>query len=107
MRISTLQKKLVKVSDIHANSLDIARDGDWYILKLHEEIGKLTKAHLARSKRSRHKSIAQNGNISAEIIGQEIADVYAHTMSLANNYGRDIVAEIEKKWPRYLTPTEN
>lgn len=102
MRISTLQKKLVKVSDIHANSLAIARDGDWYILKLHEEIGALAKAHLARSKRSRHKSVIQDGKF-----GKEIADVYAQTMTLANNYGRDIVAEIEKKWPRYLTPAEN
>ncbi len=101
-----VQEKIVAVSDIYARKFDIERDGDWYILKLHEEIGELTKVHLENTMRSRKSNIKADAKEIVENLGEEIADVYAHTLLLANHYGVDIAKEVERKWLRYLTPSE-
>lgn len=101
-----VQEKIVAVSDIYARKFDIERDGDWYILKLHEEIGELTKVHLENTLRSRNSNTISDPKEIIENLGEEIADVYAHTLLLANHYGVDIAKEVERKWLRYLTPSE-
>lgn len=99
-----IQEKVVAVSDIYASKFNIDRDGDWYILKLHEEIGELTKIHLENTNRRRDSENLKDPKGIIANLGEEIADVYAHTLLLANHYGVDIAKEVERKWLRYLAP---
>ncbi len=47
MDLKTITKKVVMVSDQYEKNCDIKRDADWYILKLHEEVGELTQNYLS------------------------------------------------------------
>ena len=42
-----------RVSDVYANKFGIKRDDDWFILKIQEELGELTAAHLKLTQRAR------------------------------------------------------
>lgn len=44
--LSSLSDLVARVSDAYAQRNGIARDDDWYLLKLHEELGELTAEYL-------------------------------------------------------------
>ena len=96
MDISELTAQVERVSRTYAAHLGITRDADWHLLKLHEEIGELTQAHLMRTGRARAKGL------SAEEIETsfraEIADVLCHVLLLAHHDGVDLTEEVERKW---------
>jgi NTP pyrophosphatase (non-canonical NTP hydrolase) len=82
MKIKDFQKR-IKDNFFHKDS---RRGGEKTYLWLIEEIGELSSAIL-------HKNI--------ENIGEELADVVAWTVSLANIYNIDLEAELEKKYPPF------
>ncbi len=93
---------VARVSDIYAQRNDIARDDDWYLLKLQEELGELTAEYLKLSGRGRLKGAAP-----AEIrmaLEDEAADVLAMLLLFAHNNRIDLEAALERKWFRHLPP---
>ncbi len=91
---------VAQVSDIYAERNDIARDNDWYMLKLQEELGELTAEYLRSSGRGRMKGAdADAVRIALE---DEAADVLAMLLLFARNSGIDLAAALERKWFKYL-----
>ena len=91
---------VAQVSDIYADIFNIERDGDWFMLKLQEELGELTAEHLRLSKRGRIK-----GRSEAEISAardDEAADVLAFLLLYARHHEIDLQAALERKWFDYL-----
>lgn len=96
MDIKTLTDEVEHISRACASRFEINRDDTWFLLKLQEEVGELTQAHLMRTGQARTK-----GMTAEEIDGafrSVVADVLAHTLLLAWHHGIDVDAEIERKW---------
>ena len=91
---------LAQVSDIYAERNDIARDNDWYMLKLQEELGELTAEYLRSSGRGRMKGADADAVRIA--LADEAADVLAMLLLFARNSGIDLAAALERKWFKYL-----
>lgn len=91
---------VAEVSDTYASRNDIARDDDWYLLKLQEELGELTAEFLKSTGRGRLKGAA-----TAEIrqaMEDEAADVLAMLLLFARHNQIDLDAALERKWFQYL-----
>ena len=91
---------VAQVSDIYADRNQVARDDDWYLLKLQEELGELVAEYLRSSGRGRLKGAdAQALRMALE---DETADVLAMVLLFARNNGIDLDAALERKWFKYL-----
>ena len=95
-----LSALVAQVSDIYAERNDIARDNDWYMLKLQEELGELTAEYLRSSGRGRMKGADADAVRIA--LADEAADVLAMLLLFARNSGIDLAAALERKWFKYL-----
>ncbi|WBQ02787.1 pyrophosphatase [Kribbella sp. CA-293567] len=96
VEISALSERVEKLSARYAEVLEIERDGDWFLLKLQEEVGELTQAYLQVTGRARTK-----GRTDAEIrdaFRLEFADVFCQLLLLARHCEVDVPREIERKW---------
>jgi NTP pyrophosphatase (non-canonical NTP hydrolase) len=94
--IRELTAQLEHVSQVYASRFGIDRDSNWQILKLHEEVGELTQAHLTRQGQARSKGLG-----AAEIDAMfraEVADVLSHVLLLTHHHGIDVVEEVARKW---------
>lgn len=100
MKLIEISDKLSTVCDIYADKFNIQRDDDWYILKIQEELGELSSAHLKLTQRARIgeqsiKDLEKN-------LEEEVADVIAMTLLFARNKGIDVEKAISSKWFQYL-----
>lgn len=100
MKIQKMTKKLAQVSDIYSKKFSIERDEDWFILKIQEELGELSSAHLKLTHRGRigkksKRSLEQN-------LEDEIADVLAMTLLFAEKKGIDAERALKRKWLKHL-----
>lgn len=98
--LSELTAKVARVSDTYARVCDIARDDDWYVLKLQEEVGELVAEYLRLSGRGRRKGMSDADIRTA--LEDEAADVLAMVLLLARNADIDLVGALERKWFKYL-----
>nr|WP_295886125.1 MazG nucleotide pyrophosphohydrolase domain-containing protein [uncultured Devosia sp.] len=98
--LADLTALVAEVSDTYAARNDIARDDDWYLLKLQEELGELAAEYLRSTGRGRLKG-ADPAAIRAAM-EDEAADVLAMLMLFARNNGIDLDAALERKWFQYL-----
>lgn len=96
-QLESLKNEIVKVSNLYSQNFKIERDKDWYILKLQEEMGELSKAYINYTGRGKSK----DGNFKKELI-EELADVFAHLILLCDSLGVDIDEAIQQKWLRHL-----
>jgi len=55
MNIKDLTKEVEEVSKIYSKRFNIDRDGNWFVLKLQEEMGELIQSYLMMIKQGRHK----------------------------------------------------
>lgn len=76
LTLPALTERVEAVSALYARKFGIARDPDWFVLKLAEETGELTQAYLAA----------------------EVADVLAHLLLLARSQGIDVERAVREKW---------
>jgi NTP pyrophosphatase (non-canonical NTP hydrolase) len=86
-----------RVSDIYARNFAIARDDDWYLLKLQEELGELAQAHLRLSSRGR-------GEASEHDRADEAADLMCQLLLYARRFDIDLDAAVRRKWLTWLEP---
>lgn len=100
MNLKEISDQLGKVSDLYAQKFSIRRDEDWFVLKMQEELGELTAAHLKLTQRARLGTQTQ-----AELeknLQDEIADVLALTLLYAKFRGVDAEQALKNKWFKYL-----
>jgi len=98
--LSELGALVAQVSDMYAERNDIARDDDWYLLKLQEELGELTAEYLKGTGRGRMKGAdAPDIRLALE---DEAADVLAMLLLFAQNNRIDLDAALERKWFKHL-----
>ncbi|MFB9949567.1 pyrophosphatase [Rhizobium puerariae] len=96
--LTALAEILEDISRRYAETFSIERDGDWFALKLQEEVGELTAAWLRATSRSRR---ASDDDENFQNLGDEIADVIGHALLMARHNGIDIDAAIARKWLVY------
>jgi NTP pyrophosphatase (non-canonical NTP hydrolase) len=100
MNLKEISEKLGRVSDIYAQKFEIRRDDDWFVLKIQEELGELSSAHLKLTQRARIGSETKND--LEQNLKDEIADVIALTLLFAKHKGIDVEQALENKWFKYL-----
>jgi len=84
------------ISRVYERLYGVQRTDDWLVLKLHEEVGELTQAYLARSGRSRDRGPGVD-----EAFRAELADVLAQLLLVARRFDVDLEAEVDRKWFRW------
>jgi NTP pyrophosphatase (non-canonical NTP hydrolase) len=91
-----LQRRFEAASAGYAAANGLTRDPDWFVLKMHEEIGELTQVWNKLSGRGR-----RHGRSEAELrasLADETADLLGHVLLFAEQNGLDLAAAIERKW---------
>ncbi|MEM7333814.1 MAG: pyrophosphatase [Chloroflexota bacterium] len=100
MDLIKLTKQVEQISAIYANKFAVERDGNWFMLKLSEELGELTQAYLKVQKQARIGEVAE-----AELMirfEDEMADVLGQLLLLANHFEVDLETAVQRKWLRWL-----
>ena len=95
MELNSLQRDVLRISDIYAAEHGIERSGDWALLKVQEELGELTAEHLRMSGRAR-------GAADADKLGDEAADVLGMLLISCDRAGVDIEQAMQRKWLHWL-----
>jgi NTP pyrophosphatase (non-canonical NTP hydrolase) len=96
MNLRLLEDDLEVVSRPYAERFGIDRDDNWFLLKLHEEVGELTQAFLMRAGQARDKGLSP-----AELdrdFRAELSDVLAQVLIMARHFDVDVQSELEHKW---------
>ncbi|MEU4603142.1 hypothetical protein AB0F43_09205 [Kribbella sp. NPDC023972] len=57
MELGELAERLEKISARYEERVGFARNADWFLLKLQEEVGELTQAYLQHTGRGRSKGV--------------------------------------------------
>ena len=83
-------------SSAYAATNDIARDADWFLLKLQEEMGELTQAWNRLTGRGRAKG--RSPEEMERDLADETADILGHVLLFARRHEVDLAAAIERKW---------
>ncbi len=98
--LNSLMEKCETVSSKYARNNSIDRTQDWFLFKLQEELGELTKAYVNVKGlgRKTEKSAAQ----LKDELGQELADVLGHVLLFAKHNSIDLDEAINVKWLKYL-----
>jgi NTP pyrophosphatase (non-canonical NTP hydrolase) len=100
--LAELTALVAEVSDLYASRQNIARDDDWYMLKVQEELGELTAEYLRSTGRGRLKG-AEPAAIR-QALEDEAADLLAMLLLFARNNRIDLDAALQRKWFKYLGP---
>ncbi|WP_377295896.1 pyrophosphatase [Rhizobium sp. SGZ-381] len=80
----------------YAEAHGVTRDPDWFVLKLHEEVGELTQSWNRLSGRGRPKG--RSVEDMQRDLADEAADVLGHILLFAHANGLDLAAAVERKW---------
>ena len=99
MELADAQREIEVISRVYGRLFGVERTDDWLVLKLHEEVGELTQAFLTRSGRTRDRGLTPEQTDAA--MRDELADVLAHLLLLAERFGVDLDDALERKWFRY------
>lgn len=94
MELSAAQTEVEAISRAYARIHGIDRTDDWLLLKLGEELGELIQASLAHAGRSRRSATEAD-------VADELADVLAHVLLIAERRGVDLSAALESKWGQW------
>ena len=96
MDTNKLTEELEKVSQKYTEVFKVKRNGDWYILKLQEELGELIQSYLMMIGQARPKG--KTPEQMREEFNKEVADVFCHTLLLAKFHNVDLEKEVREKW---------
>jgi NTP pyrophosphatase (non-canonical NTP hydrolase) len=97
MTLAEVSDAAARISDIYAGKYGIARDDDWFLLKLQEELGELAQAHLRLSSRGRGEATEQQR-------ADEAADVLCQLLLYFRRFGIDPEEAVRRKWLSWLEP---
>lgn len=98
--LKEITDKVKRVADTYADKCNIARNDDWYLLKLTEELGELTQNYLTLTGRARDKGLT-NRQVKQEL-AQEASDVLGMLLLFCDHNQIDLEQAIKDKWFQYL-----
>jgi NTP pyrophosphatase (non-canonical NTP hydrolase) len=101
--LAELTALVAEVSDTYASRNAIARNDDWYVLKMQEELGELVAEYLKTTSRGRHKG-ADAATIR-QALEDETADLLAMLLLFARHNHIDLGTALDRKWFQYLGRT--
>lgn len=101
MNLEQISEKLQTIIDGYGARFGIERGADWYMMKLQEELGELTAAHLQLTRRGRPKG--RSAEEIARNLQEEVADVLAMTLLFARHQGIDAEKALAEKWFKFLS----
>ncbi len=104
MKLKKLTEELEKVAIIYSKKYKIKRTGDWYMMKIQEELGELSSAYLKTTKRARTKKKTQAE--LQENFKEEFADVLSMLLLFARHQKIDMDKAVQEKWLSYLDKPE-
>jgi NTP pyrophosphatase (non-canonical NTP hydrolase) len=94
--LNNLADRFEEASKIYAETNGIARNDDWFILKMQEELGELTQVWMKLTERGRPR-----GRSPAELstdLADETADLLGHILLFARRNDVDLTLAIKRKW---------
>lgn len=91
--LNGLADRLEAISAAYAATYSIDRGGDWFLLKVQEEMGEMTQTWLTRTGRSRRDEADGEAQLPAEV-----ADVLCQLLLFARAAGIDLDAAVRDKW---------
>jgi len=94
--LERLKDQFEDASAAYAEANGLRRDPDWFVLKLHEELGELTQAWNKLTGRGRTHGRSEEDLRQA--LADEAADVLGHILLFARANGIDLAAAVERKW---------
>lgn len=94
--LNALANRLEAISAAYAATYAIDRSGDWFILKVQEEMGEMTQAWLTRTGRSRRDKDDGEAQLAAEV-----ADVFCQLLLFSRAADIDLDAAVREKWLRW------
>ena len=94
--LEDLTTQFERSSAAYAAENDIARDADWFLLKLVEELGELTQASNRLLGRGRKRG-SSDEELRLEL-ADETADVLGHILLFGRHHNLDLAAAITRKW---------
>jgi NTP pyrophosphatase (non-canonical NTP hydrolase) len=100
MSLKAATDPIQQVCDLYAERCDIARDDDWFLLKIQEELGELVQAHLKLTGRGRTKGLGHAELETAR--ADEAADLLCQVLPYCRHFGIDPDAAIQRKWLSWL-----
>jgi NTP pyrophosphatase (non-canonical NTP hydrolase) len=103
MEITEVQREVEAVSAHYAERHNTSRIGDWFVLKLREEIGELTQAYLARAGQVCHKG-RSDGKLEQDF-RSDLGDVFAQVPLIPERF--DLDRPIASKWLVWKSEIEN
>ncbi len=94
--LKDLMTQFEAASATYAADHNLARDDDWFVLKLQEEMGELIQIWNRVTGRGRRKGMTEREMATA--LADETADVLGHVLLFAHRNGLDLAAAVERKW---------
>ena len=100
MEVNEMTEKVKQVANQYAQNFGIKYDGDWFLLKLQEELGEMTQKYLIMTNRTRRKPESEEEAKAA--LAEEIADTFSYVLLFAEHVGVDVEQAVKDKWFKYL-----
>lgn len=88
------QVEAASLGYVEANGIN--RDPDWFVLKIHEELGELTQVWNKLTGRGRRRDRTE-GDLRDDL-ADEAADLLGHVLLFARRNELDLQSAIERKW---------
>jgi NTP pyrophosphatase (non-canonical NTP hydrolase) len=100
MSLKAATDPIQEVCDLYAERCAIARDDDWFLLKIQEELGELVQAHLKLTSRGRTRGLSAAELEQAR--ADEAADLICQVLLYCRHFGIDPDAAVQRKWLSWL-----
>jgi NTP pyrophosphatase (non-canonical NTP hydrolase) len=103
MNLEQLMMDAQAVHRAYLENKQLAVDDAWFVMKLAEELGELTQAHLRL--RYRRQGSPEALEQARGALADECADLLCHVLLFATRNDVDLVGAIRRKWLSYLEKT--
>jgi NTP pyrophosphatase (non-canonical NTP hydrolase) len=100
MSLKTFTEPVQTVCDLYAERCGIARNDDWFLLKIQEELGELVQAHLKLTGRGRAQGASPEVLEAAR--ADEAADLICQVLLYCRHFGIDPDEAVRRKWLSWL-----
>lgn len=96
MHLNDISRRIENLSAQYAEVYGIHRSAEWALLKLTEELGELTQAHLTATGQSKDRGLAPDEQ--QNLVAAELGDVLGMCLVYAEQCGIDPEKAIAEKW---------
>jgi NTP pyrophosphatase (non-canonical NTP hydrolase) len=94
--LSELAHRFEDASTTYAEAHGITRNDDWFILKMHEELGELTQVWMKLTARGRKRGRSDD-DLTLDL-ADETADLLGHILLFAHRNRINLTPAITRKW---------